>query len=188
MGPAQWRSIPACTGETPLWAQCQSCGWVYPRVYGGNAPLNPVAVTRTGLSPRVRGKPFGEKNRRFPDRSIPACTGETCRHWTSFPLSAVYPRVYGGNSSRLKRANSAGGLSPRVRGKHFRAIGRHGYFGSIPACTGETSSCPRLCCAEGVYPRVYGGNLNNMIQSRKGQGLSPRVRGKPPRWALRQPR
>ena len=121
----------------------------------------------TGLSPRVRGN-------RLQD-----CGGR-------YSTLAVYPRVYGGTTSRQSwqtLSNGPGsipactgeprnvfsrpcllntGLSPRVRGN--RAImlkdpsSRHG---SIPACTGEPNGHDRRMQmrTHGVYPRVYGGTL-----------------------------
>ena len=51
-------------------------------------------------------------------------------------------------------------------------------LGSIPACAGETlrSECRRLLFM--VYPRVCGGNYEDVLFFLLGRGLSPRVRGK----------
>ena len=71
------------------------------------------------------------------------------------------------------------GLSPRVRGKLCIAAG--GRFGSrsIPACAGEAYQRTMHIGARPVYPRVCGGSAARLLGRRTGQGLSPRVRGKP---------
>ena len=51
-----------------------------------------------------------------------------------------------------------GGLSPRVRGKPYPDEYIQLFLGSIPACTGETSTVTCSFCMMMVYPRVYGGN------------------------------
>ena len=80
-------------------------------------------------------------------------------------------------SSRIA-ADSAPGLSPRVRGK--RTNGRSGSVvrRSIPACAGEAACgrCRRLTI--GVYPRVCGGSVLAAVHRLFLDGLSPRVRGK----------
>ena len=54
-GHPDWRSIPACAGEPPAYANAMSAVAVYPRVCGGTDlsfdAIRPVG----GLSPRVRG-------------------------------------------------------------------------------------------------------------------------------------
>ena len=52
-------SIPACTGNPPSGAQCDSRGRVYPRVYGESGGLHTGRPVMLGLSPRVRGIPGG---------------------------------------------------------------------------------------------------------------------------------
>ena len=53
------RSIPACAGEPFSPALPSGCVWVYPRVCGGTCPIFSDIQNRPGLSPRVRGNPFG---------------------------------------------------------------------------------------------------------------------------------
>ena len=109
--------------------------------------------------------------------SIPACAGEPecgetlCQTCRSIPACAGEPV---GNHP----VNGRRGLSPRVRGNHWRCTSLSGGVGSIPACAGEPSLAfsagvnlevyPRVCggtpapthipeCEPEVYPRVCGG-------------------------------
>ena len=138
--PAGARSIPACAGEAKLVNQMCKIAQVYPRVCGGSEwqPRSPERVR--GLSPRVRGKHYIPRGVSFLRRSIPACAGEawTRAHQPGAP--GVYPRVCGGSFFRQRDGDVAGGLSPRVRGKHARAPVADTGSGSIPACAGEASS------------------------------------------------
>ena len=71
------------------------------------------------------------------------------------------------------------GLSPRVRGSPFDEPAKLYLAGSIPACAGEpppTAAQPR---SRRVYPRVCGGAAWVDSLPRRGEGLSPRVRGSP---------
>ena len=77
------------------------------------------------------------------------------------------------------------GLSPRVRGnQQAEGAGRH-RIGSIPACAGEPGYRYGERVAPPVYPRVCGGTAAWAEWRRRGQGLSPRVRGNPGKpWPL----
>ena len=132
-----------------------------------------------GLSPRVRGNRPAYPLVSSLLGSIPACTGEPVCHCVTPCGVGVYPRVYGGTTSRNSRPRSSIGLSPRVRGNRSEASKGLPRRRSIPACTGEpVSSCVgRWRCW--VYPRVYGGTMSSTEKAGSAQGLSPRVRGNP---------
>ena len=51
-------------------------------------------------------------------------------------------------------------------------------MGSIPACAGETYGVEYSGTADGVHPRVCGGNGNLYEAHMNQMGPSPRVRGK----------
>ena len=69
-----------------------------------------------GLSPRVRGNPYGHLGSVVDRGSIPACAGEP---GNAFPISVVarvYPRVCGETPLATGDTETVQGLSPRVRG------------------------------------------------------------------------
>ena len=110
--------------------------------------------------------------------SIPACTGETSTGVPTSKLETVYPRVYGGNLELTIELTQVEGLSPRVRGKQMGKFLNGNLVRSIPACTGETRRRIHGPAYARVYPRVYGGNTNEVKRMVETEGLSPRVRGK----------
>ena len=173
------RSIPACAGETVIMVAQPVVQGVYPRVCGGNPPPARLPWGGCGLSPRVRGKPNAPLVAIPTLRSIPACAGETypVHHDTPFP--SVYPRVCGGNIAMTASGVITAGLSPRVRGKPIHRPALPDRVRSIPACAGETTRRRRFSPRIRVYPRVCGGNRRFRRRAGSGQGLSPRVRGKP---------
>ena len=93
---------------------------------------------------------------------------------------AVYPRVCGGNNFDGLASATPNGLSPRVRGKREGILQRPRRLGSIPACAGETNVRVSPEEKSAVYPRVCGGNDARAVAMTAAEGLSPRVRGKPP--------
>ena len=114
-------------------------------------------------------------------RSIPACAGEPPPHTRWRPAGWVYPRVCGGTAGQFGVRRAGNGLSPRVRGNpDARPAG--GYpLGSIPACAGEPSRWTGIRRRGRVYPRVCGGTDKIPLAHHLDKGLSPRVRGNPPR-------
>ena len=75
------------------------------------------------------------------------------------------------------------GLSPRVRGNRPDHRQVRPQVGSIPACAGEPLTYGFKTTARRVYPRVCGGTKLRIAMGRLTNGLSPRVRGNPSRWA-----
>ena len=151
---------------------------VYPRVCGGNDDCTAQEHRKTGLSPRVRGKPELRNPPAPGSRSIPACAGETMRGRIRPAAEGVYPRVCGGNIITSAILAGSGGLSPRVRGKLAAPAAAPARGRSIPACAGETISPDPGKIPRKVYPRVCGGNNFPGSGENPPKGLSPRVRGK----------
>ena len=90
----------------------------------------------------------------------------------------------GGTRPTRSRRPMMKGLSPRVRG-NLELAGHHQHrLRSIPACAGEPAEGEAGSCIAKVYPRVCGGTSALTIIDRGSKGLSPRVRGNPPRAAL----
>ena len=131
------RSIPACAGEPQVYEVEPGASGVYPRVCGGARAVPLRGEGCRGLSPRVRGSPFGHDPETTCVGSIPACAGEPpfrrAFSWTRW----VYPRVCGGAMPVRIRCCGSRGLSPRVRGSPFGHDPETTCVGSIPACAGE---------------------------------------------------
>ena len=172
-------SIPAWAGETKGAGVAALFRKVYPRVGGGNAMPASQTPPGHGLSPRGRGKRALLANPRRGERSIPAWAGETRTPGKPAPWGKVYPRVGGGNAGRGYQEGTAGGLSPRGRGKLSGPAAAFVGYRSIPAWAGETGWGRDTPCFSRVYPRVGGGNPPIPHTGLAGRGLSPRGRGKP---------
>ena len=117
--PAPDRSIPACAGEPLSWGRAAHCGRVYPRVCGGTYSGELRVAVMDGLSPRVRGNLTHRHSPRQSCGSIPACAGEPFGYGGAGAAIGVYPRVCGGTTRLIRRAESTCGLSPRVRGNRI---------------------------------------------------------------------
>ena len=91
----------------------------------------------------------------------------------------VYPRVGGGNLDNHISKMRVEGLSPRGRGKPLYEADRICGRRSIPAWAGETRGTLLAALVSEVYPRVGGGNADELPRLRTQMGLSPRGRGKP---------
>ena len=141
--------------------------------------LPPVRRAVAGLSPRGRGKQARHIPCRDSRGSIPAWAGETLAICASSSIRKVYPRVGGGNAILGVTKVTPIGLSPRGRGKPYRAGRDDAELRSIPAWAGETAKRAIDRRKAKVYPRVGGGNCPSNGRRRDEIGLSPRGRGKP---------
>ena len=132
------RFIPACAGNT-IEEMCQHLKIpVHPRVCGEHRPCQAYESRNFGSSPRVRGTQASQSCWAFLIRFIPACAGNTCKHWPQVPPIPVHPRVCGEHHARRHAKPSILGSSPRVRGTPL-SITRHCvYTRFIPACAGNT--------------------------------------------------
>ena len=74
--PSGHGSIPACAGEPAARERAAGGHEVYPRVCGGTTGAAGITISRTGLSPRVRGNHRREQGAVLRHGSIPACAGE----------------------------------------------------------------------------------------------------------------
>ena len=170
-------SIPACAGEPLGGGLVDGHSGVYPRVCGGTPQRTEHQLASQGLSPRVRGNPFGvAAGQRWPG-SIPACAGEPRRGTASILLRRVYPRVCGGTILCPATGAEIWGLSPRVRGNLGGTPVAACSLRSIPACAGEPLAGGLAAAIARVYPRVCGGTSFCVRPLDGGNGLSPRVRG-----------
>ena len=121
----------------------------------------------------MRGNPHSRCAGYASGRSIPACAGEPRYRVASTRAYPVYPRVCGGPPTGRRAEASPGvyprvcggtylitlavgndeGLSPRVRGNHFRCDHATSTTGSIPACAGNQTGAPRARGRTGLSPR-----------------------------------
>ncbi len=175
---AEWcGSIPARAGEPSIRAHPGVYGWVYPRACGGTSHPHGRRGIDTGLSPRVRGNPVGERTQYVVGGSIPARAGEPPTSAPAAAPSRVYPRACGGTVDGDPRPVARSGLSPRVRGNRPWVPKCRVSRRSIPARAGEPVRVLKITKCSGVYPRACGGTIRTAAALATGQGLSPRVRG-----------
>ena len=170
--------IPACAGKT-----CTSLQWAelrraHPRVCGENRYGRVRPTRKAGSSPRVRGKLYRENAERATYGLIPACAGKTVRDKAARLNCWAHPRVCGENMPCGNTRILEGGSSPRVRGKPHSGSEHNTRRGLIPACAGKTRSDLSSYSIVWAHPRVCGENLQVSLDSFRGQGSSPRVRGK----------
>ena len=171
------RFIPACAGDTAIWARSTGPTPVHPRVCGGHAGDHAERHVDVGSSPRVRGTPEPAKRGLPAIRFIPACAGDTSKTADSDPAQAVPPRVCGGHVSSFDACAAGGGSSPRVRGTRGHTMRCRRCWRFIPACAGDTLAQMYRKSTAAVHPRVCGGHERVLASDVGHRGSSPRVRG-----------
>ena len=170
--------IPACAGKTRCETARASEWRAHPRVCGENPVSDHHMSTRSGSSPRVRGKLPAYDQAQITSGLIPACAGKTEFRKCARSESWAHPRVCGENRDAHKTATAYMGSSPRVRGKLMMRSGFQFVRGLIPACAGKTRCLGRVPVLRRAHPRVCGENLPSAPRKVTGEGSSPRVRGK----------
>ena len=138
----------------------------------------PADHPNTGSSPRIRGKYDEAFDLTDAERIIPANTGKIGRRLRGFQTRRDHPREYGENMAALFSASTAGGSSPRIRGKFTPRGTRVSGLGIIPANTGKIRYWHRQGWHGWDHPREYGENKKADADSTGGVGSSPRIRGK----------
>ena len=134
--------IPACAGKTPQGLRETYADAAHPRVCGENSE-NPCHMgTRTGSSPRVRGKHRPGLPDRLPRGLIPACAGKTRSRLAWSGGWRAHPRVCGENFVQSSHQRPLSGSSPRVRGKRGNPATTLVTGRLIPACAGKTTAFP----------------------------------------------
>ena len=131
-------SIPACAGETDVDTGCGGPYKVDPRMRGGDEQIDKQLRTLLGRSPHARGRRLRVVDGTKARGSIPACAGETRPAVTVMALYRVDPRMRGGDTCAPTACRSTMGRSPHARGRHGCHAGTLRWWGSIPACAGET--------------------------------------------------
>ena len=152
------RIIPARAGQTPPNSPFRRFHPDHPRACGANAAKLALPSLPSGSSPRVRGKPTGERRQMAKLRIIPARAGQTCRPAPSSTASPDHPRACGANGVRHGRNQRGYGSSPRVRGKRRDAVLDFDDLRIIPARAGQTSSGFAPTGPRPDHPRACGAN------------------------------
>ncbi len=170
--------IPAYAGETFSGTSGVSHERAYPRIRGGNLPVQAKRKSAQGLSPHTRGKHTSAVLTDYKDGPIPAYAGETPRFTSNSKNERAYPRIRGGNSVDRASRTSEKGLSPHTRGKLFKIARDFKGAGPIPAYAGETVVLIHSFLMLRAYPRIRGGNRGWKWRLWGLVGLSPHTRGK----------
>ena len=111
------RLIPARAGKTAPVCNSVHKHRAHPRAGGENPKCYPFHTTKTGSSPRGRGKRADSTPNIFPQRLIPARAGKTSRSQAKMPAFGAHPRAGGENRAGNRKRACIPGSSPRGRGK-----------------------------------------------------------------------
>ena len=130
-------------------------------------------------SPQVRGR--REKRRACVNAGglIPAGAGQTSPPRTQRAYAWAHPRGCGADDILNPDDFLARGSSPRVRGRRQIRVVVAGQIGLIPAGAGQTAGLAATTWTARAHPRGCGADDQNEVVIRRGQGSSPRVRGRP---------
>ena len=117
-----FRIIPAHAGQTCHGRRPRTANADHPRACGANSARRAQLTLTCGSSPRMRGKRPHHTAALCGHRIIPAHAGQTSAALIPALSSADHPRACGANPAVNPLAQSAGGSSPRMRGKRPDAI------------------------------------------------------------------
>ena len=150
----------------------------HPRVCGENGERLSDWLTKSGSSPRVRGKL--DRVRRFKELFglIPACAGKTPLHALMCTAPGAHPRVCGENFPHSQPSLFSAGSSPRMRGKLADQRSSDPDNRLIPAHAGKTFALSCSSTSKRAHPRACGENLQEACAPLTRSGSSPRMRGK----------
>ena len=148
--------IPACAGQPGRLRHISPRIWAYPRVCGATSLTLNATASSEGLSPRVRGNPYGVQTLSMTPGPIPACAGQPRAHHAPLSVYWAYPRVCGATGFRSAQGVVHVGLSPRVRGNPHPFAKGDVWTGPIPACAGQPRLLRSALAWSRAYPRVCG--------------------------------
>ena len=172
--------IPARAGKTLPPCSSTRRPRAHPRACGENQDENVVNLSKSGSSPRVRGKRAVRLSRPDWIGLIPARAGKTALPPVRRCHRPAHPRACGENWQLSSTMTCAAGSSPRVRGKRGAPRDEDGLIGLIPARAGKTAYTALRRTGEVAHPRACGENFPTPFPTIPRVGSSPRVRGKPP--------
>ena len=173
------RSIPTCVGLTTGRTGSRSPDPVHPHVRGAHRSIFRGLFRESGPSPRAWGSLVAGARQPLKGRSIPTCVGPTGCTGNPDADRSVHPHVRGAHAGRVRRFRSWRGPSPRAWGSQPRTQFRGFNRWSIPTCVGLTCRWRRGGVAPPVHPHVRGAHYEDMSQSAKYDGPSPRAWGSP---------
>ena len=177
------RIIPAHAGQTRGSSSNSSRTKDHPRACGANASNAFFAASAAGSSPRMRGKPLIRADKVMGIRIIPAHAGQTVCVAHANAVEADHPRACGANEAWDGTSAPPDGSSPRMRGKRTHRIRHQCGDRIIPAHAGQTVLARHWVASLTDHPRACGANGARQRVVRVDDGSSPRMRGKPGRWA-----
>ena len=173
--------IPASAGQTA--SGCVGEAWcgAHPRECGADSNCSRDGRTRSGSSPRVRGRQGRDVLNLFDEGLIPASAGQTRRRKCTVLMRGAHPRECGADDCARVADRRFSGSSPRVRGR--RGLGGHSVarVGLIPASAGQTPPSTALGQISTAHPRECGADCFRSDPEWCARGSSPRVRGRPGR-------
>ena len=131
-----------------------------------------------GTSPRTRGKLWNSSGLTAWTGNIPAHAGKTYGGTANQHSYQEHPRARGENGAKTGTVISAGGTSPRTRGKQGAGGASPCGAGNIPAHAGKTNAVTGERASTKEHPRARGENARPRRGDDKRGGTSPRTRGK----------
>ena len=150
--------IPARAGKTQgLRGQPEHCT-AHPRACGENGVSCFDRLSRSGSSPRVRGKHPIRSALADNLRLIPARAGKTDARTVAYIRFGAHPRACGENVDHVIKPIGDAGSSPRVRGKQDVKLHDLTGPGLIPARAGKTGGRPWRSRRPRAHPRACGEN------------------------------
>ena len=152
------RLIPARAGKTSHFVHVGVFRGAHPRAGGENWARRQSASSRSGSSPRGRGKHGRPAVQHRAPGLIPARAGKTTRGGEAPCRCAAHPRAGGENGLRCSQKASSVGSSPRGRGKRLVENGAGQLRRLIPARAGKTTTRPCLTRSLTAHPRAGGEN------------------------------
>ena len=177
-GVAGVRIIPAHAGQTSPATRPAGRAPDHPRACGANTLRRWVMPSRSGSSPRMRGKQRTGHRVQAARRIIPAHAGQTKPAWHRSLMPSDHPRACGANSGQPQTGGDDFGSSPRMRGKPAARSRRVMRVRIIPAHAGQTSAAARAGWSRPDHPRACGANVLTLHLHHAASGSSPRMRGK----------
>ena len=174
---AEYRGIPACTGNASPTAGTSWTSSVHPRIRGERGYWRISAEKSGGSSPHMRGTPRHAPVHGLHLRFIPACAGDVPHSYPIPAPAAVHPRMRGERCLLTEQFTQTNGSSPHARGTQRVCRGHHVPGRFIPACAGNASMDRTNWPVSPVHPRMCGERTYGVSLMAARNGSSPHVRG-----------